>query len=69
MLFAPRSPDAEEGDGFLLGLAFDQASHRSRLVVFDALHVGDGPIAQAHLDHHIPADFHGTWVADATRGA
>ena len=21
--------------------------------------------AQAHLDHHIPADFHGTWVPNA----
>ncbi len=34
----------------------------SRLIVLDAQHVGDGPIAQARLDHHIPADFHGTWV-------
>jgi all-trans-8'-apo-beta-carotenal 15,15'-oxygenase len=68
MLFAPRSPDAEEGDGFLLGLSYEKASHTSRLVVFDAQHVADGPIAQARLDHHIPADFHGVWVAnDASR--
>jgi len=64
-LFAPRSPDAEEGDGYLVGLAYDQASHTSRLIVLDAQHVGDGPIAQARLDHHIPADFHGTWVPNA----
>ncbi|MBW2665101.1 MAG: carotenoid oxygenase family protein, partial [Deltaproteobacteria bacterium] len=61
-LFAPRSPEAEEGDGYLVGLAYNQASHTSRLIVLDAQHVGDGPIAQARLDHHIPADFHGTWV-------
>lgn len=63
MLFAPRSPDAEEGEGYLLSIVYRADSHTSYLAVFDAQHVGDGPIGRAHFDHHVPAGFHGTWVS------
>jgi all-trans-8'-apo-beta-carotenal 15,15'-oxygenase len=62
VLFAPRSPDAEEGEGYLLAIVYRASSHTSHLAVFDAQRVGDGPIGRAHFDHHIPAGFHGTWV-------
>jgi len=61
-LFAPRGPDAAEGEGYLLALIYRAASHTSHLAVFDAQRVGEGPIARAHFDHHIPAGFHGAWV-------
>jgi all-trans-8'-apo-beta-carotenal 15,15'-oxygenase len=62
VLFAPKGPDTAEGEGYLLAIIYRAASHTSHLAVFDALRVGEGPIARAHFDHHIPASFHGTWV-------
>jgi all-trans-8'-apo-beta-carotenal 15,15'-oxygenase len=61
-LFAPKGPDAAEGEGYLLALIYRATTHTSHLAVFDAQRVGEGPIARAHFDHHIPASFHGTWV-------
>ena len=51
-----------DGEGYLLAIVYRTGSHTSHLAVFDAQHVGDGPIGRAHFDHHIPAGFHGTWV-------
>jgi all-trans-8'-apo-beta-carotenal 15,15'-oxygenase len=31
------------------------------LVIFDARTVEDGPLATAHLEHHLPIGFHGTF--------
>ena len=64
-LFVPRHPDAEEGDGFVLSVVFRAATQCSDLAVFDARHIGDGPLALAHLSHRVPAGFHGNW-RDAT---
>ncbi len=60
--FVPRASDADEAEGYLLSTLYRSSSHTSHLAVFDAQRVADGPIVRAHFDHHIPADFHGTWV-------
>jgi carotenoid cleavage dioxygenase len=62
-VFAPRRPDAAEGDGWLLATIFSERSNRSRLAIFDANRLEDGPLAMAHLDHRVPAGFHGIFVA------
>ena len=66
--FVPRTPDAPEGDGFLLSVLtrFDGDS-RTELAVFDAQHIADGPIARARLPFRLRAAVHGTWVPAATR--
>ncbi len=46
----------------ILAIFYRTASHASHLAVFDAQRVGEGPIARAHFDHHIPSSFHGIWV-------
>ncbi|MGK5558623.1 carotenoid oxygenase family protein [Actinomadura kijaniata] len=61
-VFVPRAPDAAEGDGWLLTLAYDPAEHRSRLLVLDARDVEAEPLAVAHLRHHIPMGFHGSFT-------
>jgi all-trans-8'-apo-beta-carotenal 15,15'-oxygenase len=61
-LFAPKGPGAAEGEGYILAIFYRAAGHASHLAVFDAQRVGEGPIARAHFDHHIPSSFHGTWV-------
>ena len=61
-LFVPRSPDAAEDDGWLLAVVYSAADHRSRLVVLDARDLNAPPVATAHLDHHLPLGFHGTFT-------
>lgn len=60
-VFVPRGPNAPEGDGWLLSLVYDPASHRSHVAVFDAAKLAEGPLARACFDHHVPMTFHGTW--------
>jgi all-trans-8'-apo-beta-carotenal 15,15'-oxygenase len=61
-IFVPRSPDSAEDDGWLLVVDYAVAEHRSRLVVLDARDVEADPVAVAHLRHHVPLGFHGTWT-------
>jgi len=61
-ILAPRSDTAEEGDGYLLTLAYDQATALNEMMIFDATDIEAGPVAKAKLPLRIPAGFHGSWV-------
>ena len=61
-VFAERSADAPEGDGWLLATVYRAAEDVSELVVLDALDVAKGPIATARLPRRVPFGFHGNWV-------
>jgi all-trans-8'-apo-beta-carotenal 15,15'-oxygenase len=61
-IFVPRSQDSAEDDGWLLTLVYSAPEHRSRLVVLDARDVEQEPVAVAHLRHHVPLGFHGTFT-------
>lgn len=58
-VFTPRTPDAPEGDGFLLTLVWDLVANKSSLVILDAMNVAGGPIATVSLPRRVPFDFHG----------
>ncbi len=60
-IFVPASRDAEEGDGFLITLAYKGKENRSDLLIFNAMDLESGPIATAHLPHRVPYGFHGNW--------
>ncbi len=60
-VFVPRTVECEEGDGFVLVHAYRKNENRSDLLVFNAAHIGDGPIAIVQLPHRIPYGFHGNW--------
>jgi carotenoid cleavage dioxygenase-like enzyme len=60
-VFVPRAPDAAEGDGWLLAVAYRGAEKRSDLLVLDAAALAQGPIATAALSHRVPHGFHGNW--------
>jgi all-trans-8'-apo-beta-carotenal 15,15'-oxygenase len=62
-VFAPRSE--QDDDGWLVTLVYDARSHTSHWAVLDAAHLADGPVARAHLDHHVPLGFHGVWTPHA----
>ncbi len=64
--FVPRSPNAPEGDGYLIALVDNLASNYSDLVVFDALDIEKGPIGRAKLPIRLRSGLHGNW-ADANQ--
>lgn len=61
-VFVPRPGSDREDDGWLVTLVYDARSHTSHWAVFDAARLADGPLARAHLEHHVPLGFHGAWV-------
>jgi carotenoid cleavage dioxygenase len=60
-VFVPRSPDAAEGDGWLLTVVYRGATDTSDLAVFDAQDVAKGPVGIASLPRRVPFGFHGNW--------
>jgi carotenoid cleavage dioxygenase len=64
--FVPRSPDSDEGDGWLLVPVSRVAKMRSDLVILDARNVTAGPVATLRLPVRVRTTFHGTWVPEAT---
>jgi carotenoid cleavage dioxygenase-like enzyme len=63
--FAPRSQNAPEASGYLMGLATrNSEGGRADLVILDAEHLADGPVAVVHLPMRAPAQVHGWWVPE-----
>lgn len=60
--FVPRSPDAEEGDGFLMTMVGRRAENRTDLVILDARNLKQGPLAVIKFPCRVHEGFHGIWV-------
>jgi carotenoid cleavage dioxygenase len=70
MCFVPRSKDAPEGDGYLIGVVHRASQHnRSDVVLIDTSDIEAGPIATIKLPYRIAAQVHGFWAfADDFKG-
>ncbi len=55
----------EEGDGWVLAVAWRAREAASDLVVLDAREVGRGPVASVRLPQRVPSGFHGNWIGAA----
>jgi carotenoid cleavage dioxygenase len=61
--FAPKSKTAPEGSGYLMGVcSYAAEAGRADLVILDAEHVEQGPIATVKLPTRIVGQIHGWWV-------
>ncbi|WP_404712572.1 carotenoid oxygenase family protein [Sphingomonas sp. MMS24-J13] len=63
--FVPRTPDAAEGDGYIIAVADNLVTNYSDLIVLDARKIAEGPIARAKLPIRLRSGLHGNW-ANAT---
>ncbi|MGA0805343.1 MAG: carotenoid oxygenase family protein [Pseudohongiellaceae bacterium] len=64
--FAPKSADAAEGEGYLMGVVTRQnEGGRGDLVILDAQHLEDGPLAVVKLPVRAVGQIHGWWVPEA----
>jgi carotenoid cleavage dioxygenase len=61
-VFVPRSPDAEEDDGFVLYLMCDGAAGRTAVEILDAQGVDREPLARLWLRERAPMGFHGSYL-------
>ncbi len=63
--FVPKSPDAPEGDGWLLTMVGRRAENRTDLVILDAAKISAGPVAIIKFPCRVHEGFHGIWVAES----
>ncbi len=64
-VFAPRTKDAPEGDGWVFFLAYRDDEKRSDLIILDAQDIEADPVAVIQLPVRVPSGFHGNWVPDS----
>lgn len=62
-VFVPRSHDADEDDGWLIGLVIDMNDETTELQILKANDFTGDPQAVIHVPHRIPPGFHGNWVS------
>ena len=63
-VFVPRSDNAPEGDGWMVGLVIDLPQETTDLVILDATRFAEPPVASIRIPHRVPPGFHGNWVAN-----
>ncbi len=67
--FAPKNANAREGEGYLLGLATrNDQNRRADLLILDAEHLDEGPLATVRLPMRAPGQVHGWWVPEDRLG-
>ncbi|MEJ2761572.1 MAG: carotenoid oxygenase family protein, partial [Gammaproteobacteria bacterium] len=62
----PRGKEAPEGDGYIIGLCNRYVEKRTDLLVMDAQHLDEGPIATVKLPFALRNGIHGHWVPGYT---
>ncbi|MBO6525407.1 carotenoid oxygenase family protein, partial [Erythrobacter sp.] len=61
-VFVPRSPDADENDGWMMGYVLDVSRNHTDFVLLDARDVSADPVAVVPLPQLVPLGFHGNWI-------
>jgi len=61
-IFVAKSPEAKEGEGFLLFYVYRKKEQRSDLMILDAQNVAGEALAVIQFPHRVPFGFHGCWV-------
>jgi carotenoid cleavage dioxygenase-like enzyme len=62
-IFVPRTPEAPEGDGYLLALVNDYEEMVGKLVIIDTNRMSE-PMATVRLPLPLRPGVHGAWVDD-----
>lgn len=62
-LFVPKPGAQDERDAWLVGTVLNTRTRASEVHVFEAAHIGDGPVASFTAPHAWPLGFHGTFSA------
>jgi 8'-apo-carotenoid 13,14-cleaving dioxygenase len=60
-VFVPAHAEADEDEGWLVGLVIDTAADTTDFTILDARTFEAPPVATVRLGHRIPPGFHGNW--------
>jgi len=61
-IFVPKSPDAPEGEGYIIALMNNLDSKTTDVVILDSLSMSNGPLATIHLPFRLRMSLHGSWA-------
>jgi len=64
-VFVPAHAEAEEDEGWLVGLVIDAEADVTDLMILDARDFEGEPRASIRIPHRVPPGFHGNWVPAA----
>ena len=67
--FVPRNATAPEGDGYIIALVDNLETNYSDLVILDAQHIEEGPLARARLPFRMRSGLHGNWADESQLAA
>ena len=62
-ILVPKPRATREGDGWLVGAAYNAKTQLTELAVFEATALAAGPIAKVFLPYGLPIGFHGHFYA------
>jgi all-trans-8'-apo-beta-carotenal 15,15'-oxygenase len=62
-ILVPKLGSAREGEGWLVGAAYNAKTQMTELAVFEALALAAGPVAKVFLPYGLPIGFHGHFYA------
>ncbi len=60
-VFVPATADAQEDEGWLVGLVINTAEDTTDLAILDARSFEAAPVATIRIPHRVPPGFHGNW--------
>ena len=63
-IFVAAAPDANQDEGWLLGLVINAADETTDFVILDARRFEAAPVATVRIPFRIPPGFHGNWFPD-----
>ena len=61
-VFAPKSKDSDEDDGWILMLAYEEETEKSKLLIIDSQDFESPPVAEIYTPQRIPYGAHGSWM-------
>jgi 8'-apo-carotenoid 13,14-cleaving dioxygenase len=61
-VFVPKSADADEDEGWLMGYVVNMGNQTTDLVILNAQDLSGAPQAVITMPHRIPPGFHGNWI-------
>jgi carotenoid cleavage dioxygenase len=63
--FIPRSPDAPEGDGWIVQALTNGETMLTELNLFEATNIARGPLATVKVPVRLRPAYHGSWAESA----
>ena len=62
-LFVPRTANSSEDDGWVISLAYEAETDRSKLIIINSQDFESAPVAEIYAPQRVPNGAHGSWVS------